>query len=126
MAEIKQLPGTGCLHHETARCFYQEHLNPGYYTRWRCRVLVHWGDAYDDFLDRVGAFKVDDSSVPDLWERQFQRLARDVFHCLDYTHAPNNDIPHCVYVVDGLCLLSLPKCTGRCRHFRLDRSRQSI
>lgn len=118
MADVTRLPGEGCHHHIFGRCLYQEHLNPGYATDWRCRVLLCWESAFDDFLLRTERFGLSQSAVPDLWERQFNRMARETFDCEEYVHSPNADIPACVHVHDGLCRLELPECEGRCRHFK--------
>lgn len=117
MAEITRLPGLGCLHHVQGRCLYQEHLNPGYATGWRCRVLSHWEKEYDEFLLRVEAMNVAQDAVPDLWGRKFERLARQKFDCNLFAYGPGCDLPSCVHVHDGLCRLLLPGCEGRCRHF---------
>ena len=122
MAEIKRLPGHGCRHHISGRCLYQEHLNPGYATAWRCRVLLHWEAAFDDFLARAEAFDVAQHAVPDLWNRKFERMARDAFDCADYVYSPDADVPACAHVTDGLCREELPPCQGRCRHFHVAKS----
>lgn len=119
MADIKRLPGNGCRHHATERCLYGEHLNPGYTTEWRCRVLMRWEVAFDEFLERAELLNVGQAAVPDLWGRQFERMARDAFDCEEYVYAPEGEAPSCVHAFDGVCRLSLPKCEGRCRHFCL-------
>jgi len=119
MADVIRLPGDGCLHHIRGRCLYQEHLNPGYSTEWQCRVLLHWEDAYDNFLLRADALNVSQDAVPDLWGRQFERLARQTFDCDKYKYGPDCGVPACSHVHDGLCHQALPQCQGRCRHFAL-------
>lgn len=121
MADIKRLPGDGCRHNRSGRCLYEEHLNPGYDPRYRCRVLARWESAFDDFLERAELFGVEQKAVPDLWSRQFRRMARKTFRCGEYEYHAEADIPACLHVEDGLCLLGLPVCDGRCRHFRSER-----
>lgn len=118
MTEIAKLPGEGCRHFEGGGCLYEEHLNPGYDAGYRCRVLEHWAEAYDAFLVRAEAFRVEPEAVSELWARQFQRLARKTFRCERYEFCAGTGAPACRHVVDGLCRLNLPPCEGRCRHYR--------
>ena len=120
MADVKRLPGDGCRHHTVERCLYQEHLNPGYTTGWKCRVLLRWETAFDEFLERAESFNLSQHAVPDLWERKFERLAREAFDCEEYVYCAGADAPSCVHAHDGLCRLVLPPCEGRCRHFSID------
>ena len=117
MADVRKMPGGGCLHYTRGRCLYQEHLNPGYAARWRCRVLLHWEDSFDDFLLRAEAMNVPQNMVTDLWERKFQRMARQMFACDEFVYEPECGVPACTHVHDGLCRLGLPECEGRCRHY---------
>jgi len=119
MAELKRLPGDGCLHYLGGRCLYQEHLNPGYATQWRCRVIMHWEDAFDEFLLRVEAMNVAQDAVPDLWSKKFERLARQTFDCEEYVYGPESTPPACLHGYESLCKLSLPGCEGRCRHYEV-------
>lgn len=124
MTEVKRLPGHGCRHHNAKRCLYEEHLNPGYTTGWRCRVLAHWESAFDDFLARAESFGVKQEAVPGLWNRKFERLARDTFQCDDFSYAEGAELPACAHVTDGICRLLLPECEGRCRHYALDKDEE--
>lgn len=126
MAEVSRLPGLGCRHHIGGRCLYQEHLNPGYSTEWRCQVLAHWEDEYDEFLHRVEAMNVAQDAVPDLWGRKFERLARQKFQCDRYVFGAGCGAPSCIHVHEGLCRLSLPECKGRCRHFAREENESDI
>ena len=120
MGKVHALPGDGCWHYIFGRCLYEERLNPGYRRSYRCQVLNRWEAAYDDFLARAEAMGVEQENVPELWEIQFQRMAREAFHCR--THVFNHDFrpPACANELDGLCILGLPKCGGRCRHYRAE------
>ncbi|QJB57853.1 hypothetical protein [Pseudodesulfovibrio sp. zrk46] len=118
MSDVKRLPGDGCRHHINKRCLYDEHLNPGYAEGFRCRVLLRWEIAFDEFLERADAFNIEQDAVPDLWGRKFERMARQAFDCEKYEFA-GGEAPACAQVYDGLCLLALPQCEGRCRHFFL-------
>lgn len=118
MGDFCRLPGLGCVYYARGRCLYEEELNPGYNQALRCKVLLHWEAAYDDFLCRVDAFALDQDAVPDLWRRRFERLVQEQYGCDDFEHAPGAGPPACAFVMDGLCLLRLPRCEGRCRRFK--------
>lgn len=118
MADIMRMPGDNCRHHTLGRCLYEEYLNPGYSSEWRCRVLACWESAFDDFLVRAELFGVAQEAVPDLWERRFERIARAV-DCEEYALCREADSPACAHVLNGLCRLALPLCEGRCRHYEL-------
>ena len=120
MADVKRLPGDGCRHHENGRCLYEEHLNPGYDSRLRCTVLSRWESAFDDFLVRAELFGVEQNAVPDLWDLQFRRVARKAFQCEEYEYHAHGDAPACIHAFGGLCRLRLPRCEGRCRHYRME------
>jgi hypothetical protein len=120
MGDIIRLPGSGCQHFAGGRCLYEERLNPGYTDCWQCSVLVRWESAFDDFLERAESFGVGQDAIPDLWERQFERMARGVFDCKEYTYSHGAEAPACVYGLDGVCLLSLPECKGRCRRYLVE------
>jgi len=117
MGKITRLPGCECRSFIHGRCLYEEQLNPGYTQSWRCQVTARWESDYDDFLRRAEFFGVDEAAVPDLWGRRFQRMARDVFHCQRYVYDPDAHVLGCRNHWDGICIMDLPKCGGRCRHY---------
>lgn len=120
MADVTRLPGLGCRHHTSGWCLYQEHLNPGYTTSWRCRVLLRWEVAFDEFLERTEQFGVSQQAVPELWERKFNRMAREAFDCEYFAHCENEEVPPCLHSHKGICLIELPECEGRCRHYEVE------
>jgi len=120
MGNLTPLPGQGCQHHIGDRCFYEERLNPGYSQVWRCRVFSRWESAFDDFLARAESFGVEQDAVPDLWQRQFERMARDVFDCEQYVYCHGEEAPACIHASDGLCIQAMPECKGRCRHYEVE------
>ncbi|WP_285906144.1 hypothetical protein [Pseudodesulfovibrio pelocollis] len=124
MADILPLPGDECRHHARGRCLYEEHLNPGYCSTWRCRAIARWESAFDDFLVRAERFELGQEQVAILWERRFTRMVRSL-DCDHYASGGGAELPACAHVRDGLCCLALPPCEGRCRHFRLPRPVQS-
>lgn len=126
MDSVSRLPGQGCQHHAGGRCFYEERLNPGYTQGWRCRVLLRWESAFDEFLARAETFGVEQEAVPDLWERQFERMARDVFKCEQYSYCNGSQAPACIHDADGVCKMELPRCEGRCRHYKIEVKQDDI
>jgi len=125
MGDITRLPGQGCQHHLSGHCLYEERLNPGYMQDWRCRVLSRWESAFDDFLARAESFGIKPDAVPDLWGRQFERMARDVFDCKQYVCCHAGEPPACIHELDGLCMLVLPECRGRCRHYKVEEKQEN-
>ncbi|WFS64118.1 hypothetical protein LF599_08160 [Pseudodesulfovibrio thermohalotolerans] len=125
MSKISRLPGTDCRHHLNGRCLYEEWLNPGYTKSWRCQVTARWESSFDDFLRRAEFFGVAEDAAPDLWGRQFQRMARETFHCGMYKYRPGAPVPGCGHHLDGVCVMGLPRCSGRCRHYSLNTDEQS-
>ncbi|SOB57766.1 conserved protein of unknown function [Pseudodesulfovibrio profundus] len=121
MAEIEKLPGLGCRHFAAGRCLYQEHLNPGYNQKWRCRVISRWEAAFDSFVERAECFNVSQEAVPDLWQMRFSRMAREVLQCEDYVFHQEGGVVDCTHVQDDICVLLLPLCQGRCRHYSLNK-----
>ena len=109
--------GVGCRHLVNEKCLYKERLNPGYADEWRCQILKRWETAYDEFLLRAERMGVSPDDAAKLWDRQFERLARDVASCPDYAFCHNEETPACVHCLAGVCLTKLPECEGRCRHF---------
>jgi hypothetical protein len=118
--QIVRLPGHACLYHRLGRCLYEEALNPGYHQDWRCAVLLRWEGVYDDFLDRVESFGLDETSLADLWRRRFERLAEETVECPDYAAGSVEGVPECQKLHMELCLLRLPLCQGQCRHYVLN------
>ncbi|MBI9078430.1 MAG: hypothetical protein JEY79_01660 [Pseudodesulfovibrio sp.] len=125
MGGITRLPGQGCQYHLGGHCLYEERLNPGYTQGWRCRVLSRWESAFDDFLARAESFGIKSDVAPDLWGRQFERMARDVFDCEQYVCCQAEGIPACLHESDGLCILMLPECSGRCCHYEVEEKQSS-
>lgn len=121
MAEIQKLPGCGCRHFSGGRCLYQEHLNPGYVQEWRCRIASRWEAAFDAFLERAECFNVSQEAVAELWRKRFNRMAGDVLQCEEYAFQHSGGVIDCVHVQKDVCVLLLPICQGRCRHYSLNK-----
>jgi hypothetical protein len=116
---IHRLPGYGCRHHCQGRCLYEEALNPGYHQDWRCEVLLRWEDVYEDFLNRVEAFGLDEKDLAELWAKRFERLSQDAVGCPDFSPGLTESVPECFLLAGELCVLRLPQCFGQCQHYAL-------
>ncbi len=121
MGLVRRLPGRDCRFFQRGRCLYEERLNPGYHAGWRCRVLARWEAAYEDFLRQADAFGLEEASASGLWRQRFERLAAGDPQCLQFQPSREGDLPGCVFVLEGLCLLTLPDCAGLCPRFQSSR-----
>jgi len=118
MSDVHRLPAEDCWFNASGHCLYEERLNPGYRRAWRCVVLEDWGRLFDDFIARAEAFGLDQQSAGELWARRFERVVQERFDCVEYKFSVDAELPGCVYQYDTLCLLRLPPCHGRCRHYK--------
>jgi hypothetical protein len=113
------MPGSACRYYAAGRCLYTERLNPGYDESLRCRFLALWEKEFDSFLDRAEAFALDQQELAALWDRRFERLQQSGKGCEAYHPCENGGDQGCVNGCGDVCLLALPFCSGRCRHFEL-------
>jgi hypothetical protein len=97
---------------------YEEQLNPGFNTAWRCTVLARWEGVYDDFLSRAESFGIDETELARLWRKRFERLAEESIDCPDFSPALAEAMPECRHLFVDICLLRLPPCTGHCRNYQ--------
>jgi len=116
---LVRLPAVGCVHFHAGRCLYEERLNPGLHTAWRCTVLARWETVYDEFLDRAENFGLSEAELGLLWSRRFERLAEESVPCPDVREGDSESMPECLHLLEELCLLRLPECAGPCERFRL-------
>jgi len=116
---VVRFPAVGCRHFEQGRCLYEERLNPGYHTAWRCLVLARWEAVYDEFLDRAESFNLTETELGRLWSRRFARLAEEGLPCPDVRVGDAESMPECRHLLEEICLLRLPDCAGQCGNFRL-------
>ncbi|GFK94569.1 hypothetical protein NNJEOMEG_02416 [Fundidesulfovibrio magnetotacticus] len=117
MTRLVRLPAGGCRHFVSGRCLYEEALNPGYQTSYRCTVVLELHGLYDGFLTRAEAFGLSESTAADLWERRFLELCRQDAGCQDRQPGDMNAFPGCAHCLGDVCVLRLPSCDGRCRNF---------
>jgi len=115
---LVRFPAVGCRHFHQGRCLYEERLNPGFHTAWRCSVLTRWESVYDEFLDRAENFGLSETELGVLWHRRFERLAEEAVPCPDAHPSDGETMPECRHLLEDLCLLRLPECAGPCERFR--------
>lgn len=116
---LVRFPAVGCTHYMQGRCLYEERLNPGYHTAWRCVVLARWEAVYDEFLDRAENFGLSEKDLGALWSRRFDRLAEESVPCPDVRAGDAETMPECRHLEGEICVLRLPECSGQCVNFRL-------
>ena len=116
---LVRFPAIGCRFFQQGRCLYEERLNPGFHTAWRCLVLARWESVYDDFLDRAENFGLSEAELGVLWGRRFERLAEESVPCPDLLAGEGESMPECRHLLEDICLLRLPACAGQCERFRL-------
>lgn len=114
-----RLPALGCRSYFQGRCLYEEQLNPGLNTAWRCSVQARWEVVYDEFLNRAENFALDEAEFARLWQARFERLAQEPIACPDFDLAVVETLPECRHLFADICLLQLPVCTGHCVNYRL-------
>jgi hypothetical protein len=117
MSNVRKMPGDECRFYVAGRCLYHERLNPGYDESFRCRFLVLWEEEFDAFLDRAEAFSLGRRETVELWNRRFEKLQGGDCGCPDYYYHEAGGDQGCVHGYNDLCILALPLCKGRCRHF---------
>lgn len=119
MPNVRKMSGSHCRYYVAGRCLYSERLNPGYDESFRCRFLILWEEEFDAFLDRAEAFALGQDELAALWERRFERLQNGSRGCDDYRYCESGGDQGCINGHGDVCLLALPLCEGRCRHFAL-------
>ncbi|MDP2848073.1 MAG: hypothetical protein Q8O35_07760 [Humidesulfovibrio sp.] len=116
---VVRLPAFGCRFYHLGRCLYEEQLNPGFHTAWRCSVQVRWEAVYDDFLSRAESFDLNETELLRLWRLRFERLAEEPIDCPGFSLAQVETLPECLHLLVDICLLRLPACAGHCTNYRL-------
>jgi len=113
--KIRRLPGKSCVYYKSGRCLYEERLNPGFHRQWRCKILLRWEAAYDNFLLQADIFNLDQETATRIWEERLRRLMRSGRKCPDFILGGDDEITGCASLFGSLCLKLLPLCDGQCR-----------
>ncbi|EGJ51297.1 hypothetical protein Desaf_2995 [Desulfocurvibacter africanus subsp. africanus str. Walvis Bay] len=117
-AIISRMPGRECAYYAQGHCIYEERLNPGFQTGFRCVVLTRWEDEYDQFLDQAEVFQLDDETAGRIWDKRFRKLAEGPLQCQEFTSGGDVAVVNCIHLLDDVCVLRLPACQGMCRRFK--------
>ncbi|OEU70675.1 MAG: hypothetical protein BA863_15070 [Desulfovibrio sp. S3730MH75] len=118
LAKISKLPGHMCRFYQKGRCLYEEFLNPGYNTAWRCKVLGGLEDEYDKLIRQAEAFKLSAEVVADLWNQRVAEHRASSGGCQKGALKGEDTYPLCSNGHDDICLLELPECEGVCKKFK--------
>lgn len=115
-----RLPGEGCRFWTAGRCLYEELLNPGLCSGHSCSVLAVLEKSFDAFVARGESMGLSAEEAGRIWERRMDAALNIGWDCANFIFLPDcaGDMP-CVHFRDGICILCLPACPGRCRRFEL-------
>lgn len=119
MAKISRMPGRECAYYLQGRCAYEERLNPGLHSGYRCAVLTRWEVEYDQFLDQAEAFQLNDETAGRIWDARFRRLAEGPVQCPEFASGGDAAVISCIHLAEDVCALRLPLCQGMCRRFKI-------
>lgn len=112
------LPGQGCRHWLQERCLYEEALNPGLHSDFRCLVLRRWEKIFDDHVSRAERFGLTASETDEIWQQRMSSFLKQKWGCPDFLRDNGEADPVCALLFGDICLLRLPPCPGRCRHYK--------
>lgn len=118
MAPPLTLPGRGCRFWAGGRCLYEELLNPGLHAGFACTALRFLEESFDAFVVRGESLGLSSDEAGRIWERRMDAALNIGFDCANFISLPDGagEMP-CAHFLDGVCLLRLPVCPGRCRRF---------
>lgn len=120
MTEIIPLPGTHCRYWCIDRCLYKIRLNPGLERDVCCQVLERLEHCFDDHVLRCECFGLSAEKSGLIWKQRMRQVLEGVWDCPDYQVTGDLDQDHvCAHLFEDICLLRLPRCSGRCRYFEL-------
>lgn len=118
MTTLLRLPGDGCRFFASGHCLYEERVNPGLRREFFCAFMAILEDRFDAFVIRAEAFGLSSAEASRIWERRWAGPLNADWDCADFTPLPEDvDEAGCRNLLDGVCLLRLPPCPGRCRRY---------
>ena len=122
MNAVLSLPGDACRYWAAGRCLYEECANPGLRVEFMCSVLRFLEDRFDEFVVRGDVLGLSADEAGRIWEQRMAASLNIGWDCAQFT--PVQDSPDdvlCQHFLEGVCVLRLPPCDGRCRRYVLDR-----
>jgi hypothetical protein len=99
---------------------YEERLNPGLKDGFACTVLCVLEASFDEFIVRGESLGLSTEEAARIWERRMDAALNIGWDCANFIFRPDGagEMP-CLHFRDGICVLRLPECSGRCRRFAL-------
>jgi hypothetical protein len=115
-----RLSGEGCRFWVRGRCLYEELLNPGLMEAYACTVLRVLAERFDEFIVRGEIMGLSAEEAGRIWARRMDAALNIGWDCANFAFRPDSvDEMPCLHFQDGICVLCLPECPGRCRRFAL-------
>jgi hypothetical protein len=114
------MPADGCRFRVGDRCLYEELINPGLRREFVCTVLAALEGSFDEFVARGEIMGLSSEKAGLIWQERMAKALNIGWDCATFT--PLRDEAGevwCRHFFDGICLLGMPPCLGRCRHFEL-------
>lgn len=113
-----RLPGDGCRFWADGRCLYEELLNPGLRVEYGCVVLNGLEKNFDAFVMRGEKLGLTTEQAGRIWERRMDAALNIGWDCANFIFLQDGpgEMP-CLHFRNGVCMLRLPACPGRCRRF---------
>lgn len=120
MTSVLRLPGDDCRFWAQGRCLYEESVNPGLRREFACCVLVALEGSFDEFVVRGEILGLSGEQAGRIWEQRMARALNIGWDCANFTPLPGDDGDvMCRHFMEGVCLLNMPCCPGRCRRYEL-------
>lgn len=118
MKPVLRLPGDGCRFLAAGRCLYEERINPGLCREFACTVLAALENHFDEFVVRGEILGLSSEQAGRIWEQRMAKALNIGWDCANFT-APQDDAEDalCLHFFEGICLLRMPACPGRCRRY---------
>lgn len=118
MRPVLRLPGHGCRFWTAGRCLYEEAVNPGLRREFACTVLLALEGRFDEFVARGEILGLSGEQAGRIWERRMAQALNIGWDCANFTALRDEagDVL-CGRYIEGVCLLRLPPCPGRCRRY---------
>jgi hypothetical protein len=115
---LVRLPGDGCRYFARGYCLYEERINPGLRREFSCTVMTILEENFDAFVARGERFGLTCEEAGRIWEQRWAGPLNAGWDCADFTPLPEGaEEGGCRHLLDGVCLLRLPRCPGRCRRY---------
>ena len=114
------MPADGCRFRVNDRCLYEELINPGLRGEFACTVLAALEGSFDEFVTRGEIMGLSSEKAGLIWQERMAKALNIGWDCANFTVLRDDagDV-WCGHFFEGVCLLRMPVCPGRCRRFEL-------